>query len=171
MSAAAESVGIGTLALLLASILCVIASIAMVGVLHFIWSGYGGRIYSLRRMIYVSIRRIAVTLATLIVLGIAWRYWHDARLRAACGLQDQMTEYSPDGRYVAKYCYFRDTIILRLYGNDNTRLLAERTYRDTSGVLVGVTWTQNALTYPEGDNLETIKLPPSVYDRMLTLLP
>lgn len=122
-------------------------------------------------MIYVSIRRIAVTLAALIVLGIAWRYWHDTRLRAACGVRDQVTEYSPDGRYVAKYCYFRDTIILRLYGNDDTRLLAERTYRDTSGVLVSLTWTRNALTYPEGDNLEAIKLPPTLYDRILTRLP
>ncbi|VWC24538.1 hypothetical protein BME24068_06022 [Burkholderia metallica] len=122
-------------------------------------------------MLCVSIRRIVVTLAALIMLGIAWRYWQDARLRAACSPRDQVTEYSPDGRYVAKYCYFRDTIILRLYGKDNMRLRAERTYRDTSGVLVSLTWTENSLTYPDGDVLKTINLPPSLYDRILTQLP
>ncbi|WP_050810637.1 hypothetical protein [Burkholderia ambifaria] len=171
MSAAAESVGIGTLALLLASISIVIASIAMVRALRFIRSGDDGRTQRACRMFFVSIRRITVTFAALIVLGVAWRYWHEARLRAACGPRDQVTEYSPDGRYLAKYCYFRDTIILRLYDSDNTRLIAERTYHDASGVLVSLTWIPDALIYPEGDNLETIKLPPSLYDRILTQLP
>ncbi len=149
----------------------VIASISMIRVLRFIWSGHDGRPQRARQMLCVSIRRIVVTLAALIMLGIAWRYWQDARLRAACSPRDQVTEYSPDGRYVAKYCYFRDTIILRLYGKDNMRLRAERTYRDTSGVLVSLTWTENSLTYPDGDVLKTINLPPSLYDRILTQLP
>ncbi len=149
----------------------VIASISMIRVLRFIWSGHDGRPQRARQMLCVSIRRIVVTLAALIMLGIAWRYWQDARLRTACSPRDQVTEYSPDGRYVAKYCYFRDTIILRLYGKDNMRLRAERTYRDTSGVLVSLTWTENSLTYPDGDVLKTINLPPSLYDRILTQLP
>lgn len=171
MSTAGESASIGTLVLLLASIVIVIASISMIRALRFIWSGHGGRPQRARQMLCVSIRRIVVTLAALIMLGIAWRYWQDARLRAACSPRDRVTEYSPDGRYVAKYCYFRDTIILRLYGKDNMRLLAERTYRDTSGVLVSLTWTKDSLTYPEGDVLKTINLPPSLYDRILTQLP
>ncbi|AOJ32813.1 hypothetical protein [Burkholderia metallica] len=171
MSTAGESTSIGTLVLLLASMVIVIASISMIRVLRFIWSGHDGRPQRARQMLCVSIRRIVVTLAALIMLGIAWRYWQDARLRAACSPRDQVTEYSPDGRYVAKYCYFRDTIILRLYGKDNMRLRAERTYRDTSGVLVSLTWTENSLTYPDGDVLKTINLPPSLYDRILTQLP
>ncbi|KFL55644.1 hypothetical protein [Burkholderia pyrrocinia] len=171
MSTAAESTSIGTFVLLLASICIVIASISMIRALRFIWSGHDGRPQRTRHMLCISIRRIVVTLAALILLCLAWRYWQDARLRAACSPRDRVTEYSPDGRYVAKYCYFRDAIILRLYRKDNARLLAERTYRDTSGILPSLTWTKDALIYPEGDALKTIHLPPSLYDRFLTQFP
>ncbi|MBP0715225.1 hypothetical protein ABXK61_18150 [Burkholderia sola] len=171
MSAAAESIGIGTLVLIFASVSIVIASIAMIRALRFIWSGQAGQTQRASRIVFASVRRVVITLAVLMVLGMAWRYWLDARLRGACSPRDQVTEYAPDGRYVAQYCYFRDTIILRLYSNDVTRLLAERTYRDTSGTLVSLTWTKDALIYPKGDNLETIGLPPSLYDRLAAQLP
>jgi len=171
VSSFAEATGVGTLVLLLAGSLIVIASISITLALRFIWSDRDGRAQRARQMLRVSIRRVAITFAAVMMLGIAWRYWQDARLRATCGPRDRMTEYSPDGRYVAKYCSFGDTIVLKLYGRDDARPLAERTYRDTSGVLVSLTWTKDGLIYPEGDILRTINLPPSLYDRILTQLP
>ncbi|NIF78523.1 hypothetical protein F3J20_14200 [Paraburkholderia sp. Cy-641] len=61
--------------------------------------------------------------------------------------------------------------MIRVYDRNGSRLLAERTYVDLSDDPVRLYWEQDSLQYPENDNLGTIKLPPSLYDRFMAKLP
>jgi hypothetical protein len=171
MKTAVEEAGIGTLALLLALVTIAAASLSLLRSLHFIFSGRDGRMQRAKQTARVSIRRIIFTVVLLATSGYAWNYWKSAHLRSFCEPKDRNSEYSADGHYLARYCYFKDTIVLRLYDKDGTQLLAERTYRDPSGVPVELYWKKGALLYPEEHDLGTIRLPPSLYDRILAKLP
>lgn len=119
----------------------------------------------------ILIRRTFAVISIVVVLGITWSYWKDAQLRAICDPSQRNSERSPHGGYWARYCYFGDTIVLRLYDEGGERLIVERTYRDTSGIPVKLHWGKEALMYREERDLGEISLPPTFLDTMLARLP
>jgi hypothetical protein len=64
---------------------------------------------------------------------------------------------------------------LRLYKQPSQQLLAERTYRSYTDDAARLYWERDAPRYEGGDesgaDLGTIRLPSSLYDRLLAKLP
>lgn len=171
MKDAVNATGIGTLALLGAFVLLFVSGISLIRSLGYIFSMQANRKQRAIEMARVSVKRILVTFVTLAVVGYSWNYWRAARLRAHCEPKERNSERSPDGNYLARYCYFGDTIILRLYERKGQYLLAERTYGDTSGLPVELSWRKDVLMYPDGQELGEIRLPPPLLDRAMSRLP
>ncbi|WP_155122865.1 hypothetical protein [Burkholderia ubonensis] len=171
MNSTINEAGIGLMAIVLILILPIIALASLVELMHTILSNPGHWRGTAKEVAITFIRRSATLIAIVVPLGIAWGYWKDAQLRAICEPKERNSEQSPDGSYWARYCYFGGTVILRLYDKEGKRLLAERTYRDTSGIPVNLHWAKETLMYPEGQDLGTINLPPTLYDRSMARLP
>jgi hypothetical protein len=171
MSTAAEGAGIAMLSVVAALIMVCIGMISMAWALRFIVSRRDGRSQRAQQMIKVLLKRIVVGVAAAAVLVFAWSYWDRARLRSLVRPSDCDTVQSADGRYRVRSCYLGSKIILRLYEGGSQRLIAERTYSDYSHDPVRLYWEEGALQYEDGDELGTIALPPSMYDRLLAKLP
>ena len=171
MKDAVNATGIGTLVLLAAFALLSVLGISLIRSLGYIFSVQANRKQRAIEMARVSVKRIVVTFITLAVVGYSWNYWREARLRAHCEPKERNSERSPDGNYLARYCYFENTIVLRLYDTEGQHLIAERTYRDTSGVPVELSWRKDVLMYPDGPELGEIRLPPPLLDRVMSRLP
>ena len=79
---------------------------------------------------------------------------------------------SPDDQYMARVCYLGRQNVVQLLTKDETHLLAERTF-SSYGELVSLFWKDGELQYDDGDtmHLATIRLPPTLYDRLLARLP
>ncbi|MFM0015534.1 hypothetical protein PQR46_30510 [Paraburkholderia sediminicola] len=171
MSTAAEGAGIAMLIAVAALIMVCIAMISMVRALCFILSSRDGRSQRAQQMIKVLLKRTVVGAATAAVLVFAWSNWDRARLRSLVRPTDCDSVQSADGRYTARSCYLGSKIILRLYEGGSQRLITERKYSDYSHDPVRLYWEEGALRYEDGDELGTIILPPSIYDRLLAKLP
>jgi len=160
---------------LLTIILPVVVLASAVRLLNTFLSGSRGWADVVAREIRVFIRRAFVSAAVVAVLGFGWSYWKDVQLRATCDSLKPKIERSPHDGYWARYCYFGDTIVLRLYDSEGERLVAERTYRDGSRIPVELHWAKEALMYPHGlefgETLGEISLPPTFLDRMMARLP
>ncbi|AOJ32920.1 hypothetical protein [Burkholderia metallica] len=160
---------------LLAIVLPVIVLASIVRLLNSFLSGSGSWADVVAKEVWIFIRRAFVSAAVVTVLGFGWSYWKDVQLRAICDSRTQKIERSPHGGYWARYCYFGDTIVLRLYDREGERLVAERTYRDGSRIPVELHWAKEALMYPQGlefgETFGEISLPPTLLDRMMARLP
>ncbi|MFM0735107.1 hypothetical protein PQQ52_31990 [Paraburkholderia sediminicola] len=171
MSTAAEGTGIAMLIAVAALIIVCIAMVSMARAVCFIVSSRDGRSQRAQQMIKVSLKRTVVGAVATAVLVFAWSYWDCARLRSLVRPADCDSVQSADGRYTARSCYLGSEIILQLYEGSSERLVAERTYGDHSHDPVRLYWKDGALQYEDGDELRTITLPPSIYDRLLAKLP
>ncbi|MEN8516527.1 hypothetical protein FPJ27_36575 [Burkholderia sp. MS455] len=160
---------------LLTIILPVVVLASAVRLLNAFLSGSSGWADVIASEIRIFIRRAFVSAAVVTVLGFGWGYWKDVQLRAICDSREQKIERSSHGGYWARYCYFGDTIVLRLYDRGGEHLVAERTYRDGSRLPVELHWAKEALMYPQGlefgATFGEISLPPTFLDRMLARLP
>ncbi|MBY4727756.1 MULTISPECIES: hypothetical protein [Burkholderia] len=160
---------------LLTIILPVIVLASMVRLLNAFLSGSRGWANVIGNEIWIFGRRAFVSAVVVTVLGFGWSCWKDVQLRANCDSRTQKIERSPYGGYWARYCYFGDTIVLRLYDREGECLVAERTYRDGSRTPVDLHWAKEALMYPQGlefgETFGEISLPPTFLDRMMARLP
>ncbi|WP_174985638.1 hypothetical protein [Burkholderia lata] len=160
---------------LLAIVLPVVVLASAVRLLNAFLSGSRSWADAIAGEVWILIRRTFVSAAVVTVLGFSWSYWKDVQLRAICDSSEQKIERSPHGGYWARYCYFGDTVVLRLYDREGERLVAERTYRDGSGIPVELHWAKEALMYPQGlefgETFGEISLPPTFLDRMMARLP
>ncbi|WP_423371826.1 hypothetical protein [Burkholderia sp. LMG 32019] len=171
MSATINEAGIALTVILLVAILPVVALAFLVRLLNSILSKPGDWAGAIVEGVGVLIRHTFAVISIVVALGITWSYWKDAQLRANCYPSERNSERSLHGSYWARYCYFGHTIVLRLYDDGGERLIAERTYRDTSGVPVKLHWGKEALMYREEGDLGEISLPPTFLDQMLARLP
>lgn len=168
-----EGAGLVVLLLFGGSFVLIIAIILLIASLFFIFSRREDRLQRTRHVCRAAVRRTLPTVAVIVAVGCAWSYWSDARERSAITAADCYSEQSPDNLYLARICYVgRTKRVLRVYDRDQQHLFAERTYRDTSGVLVHLYWQNGVLRYyAEDDYPHAINLPPSIYDRLLAKLP
>ncbi|RQV78274.1 hypothetical protein [Burkholderia anthina] len=171
MSTIVNEAGIALMAILLVATLPIVTLASLVRLLHSILSNPGDWGGAIAQEVKILVRRTFTAVAVVVALGCVWGYWKDAQRRADCEPDARDSEHSPDGSYLARYCYFRNTIVLRLYDKEGKRLLAERTYRDTSGLPVSLYWKEHALMYAEEQELGGISLPPTFLDRAMAQLP
>lgn len=171
MSTGADEAGIGMFVLAAACIAVCIGAISLRLSLRFILSSRDGRPQRTRQMVKVSIRRTIVGVACLTVLVVGWRYREDAQWRASVRPSDCEHEESADARYTARYCYVASRIILSVYAQDSRQLLLEKTYKNDSHDPVRLYWEGDTLRYEDGDDLGTIHLPPTRFERLMAKLP
>jgi hypothetical protein len=94
------------------------------------------------------------------------------RLRASCA--GVSISADAGGEYLAKYYYLGNgTAFVRLFRAKTGVLLAERTFRYGSGV--ELLWENSSLVYSTNDHSVfydgIISLPPTMMDRLLTVIP
>jgi hypothetical protein len=122
-----------------------------------------------------SVKRAIVGVCVVAAFVSVWSYWDGARLRSIVKPIDCDDAQSADGRYTACVCYLGSQIFLRLYKQPSQQLLAERTYRSYTDDAARLYWERDAPRYEGGDesgaDLGTIRLPSSLYDRLLAKLP
>lgn len=171
MSDWAQASGMVMLLLLASLIVVIIAIISLGRSVCLIFASRDGRLQRSLDIGRIAARRTFLSVVIVAVLGYGWSYYRNAHLRSICAEKDRSSEWSVDGVYAARYCYFKDTIVLRLYDRRGQRLVAERTYRDTSGDPVRIYWEKSVLLYAEDYDFGRINLPPSLYDRLLAKLP
>ncbi|MDR5740533.1 MULTISPECIES: hypothetical protein [unclassified Caballeronia] len=107
------------------------------------------------------------------LIGTGLYQWRLAEIRSAIAASDCNKFSAPDRQYVLELCYAGDMNVIRLWSADQSSLLAERTFPDLTHEPMRTYWGKGKLEY-ESDNryeLEVIKLPPTLKDRLLARLP
>ena len=131
---------------------------------------------SFRAGIKTMLKRGALATLVLASLTVISSYYTSANTRSRITEKDCVSQTSPGNRYVARVCYMGRKDVLQLRSKDDSRLLVERTF-DDYGDPVKVYWEGNELQYITADgeggsvSLEKIRLPPTLYDRLLARLP
>jgi hypothetical protein len=120
-------------------------------------------------------RGVFATLFLVVITGMV-SYSTLARIRSNIKVESCNREVSPDKKYMARICYTRRFDIVQVLTIDESSLLAERTF-DDHGEPVRLYWDDKELQYltAEGEGgtvkFEAIRLPPTLYERLLARLP
>ena len=135
-----------------------------------IFSESTGREARTRRIVGLWGKRTAIV----IILALAASYWAGARQRSKATGCDKVPSNS--GRYVAELCLLQwnpsgnSDYLGRVYEAKTGKLLARREF--SSPVPELSWWKDESLSFERGgDDSSRIKLPPSLYDRLLAELP
>ncbi|MDR5740578.1 MULTISPECIES: hypothetical protein [unclassified Caballeronia] len=128
--------------------------------------------YSAKRGFRIVLKRSALTIIGLVITYASVHYFQMARWRAGIAEEQCKKSTAPDGRYVVRVCSAGDAKVLRLWSADESTLLAERTFPRSSEP-VPVWWEANRVLFDDQDPdvMGTIKLPPTLKDRLLAYLP
>ena len=107
-----------------------------------------------------------------VLMGAGLYHWRFIDARSGITDADCDKEAAPNRQYVAQVCYAGKANVLRLWSADGTTLLAERTF-ERSGDPVPLWWKSDRLEFDshDQDEIGTIKLPPTLKDRLLARLP
>jgi len=98
-------------------------------------------------------------------------YMNASRARLEATANACRAETSPDGKYTLNTCYAHKKVVLRLYARPGSTLLAERTCSNDVNVSPEVFWEPDEVGYLGCSDFVTMKLPPSLLDKLLSTLP
>ncbi|UIF90356.1 hypothetical protein [Cupriavidus sp. UYPR2.512] len=120
-------------------------------------------------------RLARVTAGRLLALGGIWTaiaYGHGAWERAGAHNCRHLPSLDAAARYAAEYCYLgRERVLLRIYGVERNRVLAQRTFNSSGPVRLS--WDGQAVVFDAAapGKAGRLALPPTLGDRLLARLP
>ncbi|MCZ2496546.1 hypothetical protein GN316_07235 [Xylophilus sp. Kf1] len=126
------------------------------------------------KIIFSAAKWVAISIGILVLLFHLLIYWYELGLRSRAQNSAISISTEDQGKYTAKYHYMGERLVyLKLYKTATGELLATRTY--DNGDRVRLYWFNDHLIYSPSDTSYfydgSIRLPPTLIDKLLTYLP